>query len=88
MTVPRIAKAPRNPPVDGWMLARPFASEVTKACDIPRIIGIGSLVIVVSPPDTIGALLVVRPSNDWNSTLTPSTGSGGVEVSVTRTVIG
>ncbi len=56
------------------MVTRPFASDVTDACAIPRIIGIGLLVIFVSPPDTIGALSVVRPSNDWNKTLTPSTG--------------
>ena len=46
------------------MVARPFASEVTEACDIPRMIGIGSLVIVVSPPVTIGESLLVRPSSD------------------------
>ena len=70
------------------MLARPLASEVTKACDVPRMIGIGFLVMVVSPPDTIGALLLVRPSSDWNITLTPSTGSGGADASVIRTMIG
>ncbi len=70
------------------MLARPFASEVMVVCDVPRMIGIGFLVMVVSPPEMIGALLLVRPSSDWNSTLTPTTGSGGAEVSVTRTVTG
>jgi len=70
------------------MVARPFASEVKDSCDIPRMTGSGSRVIVVSPLDTIGASLLVRPSSDWNSTLAPSTDSGGVEVSVIRTVIG
>ena len=70
------------------MVAKPFASDVTDACDIPRIIGIGLVVMFVSPPDTIGALSVVRPSKDWNTTLVPSTGFAGIDVSVTRTETG
>ncbi len=70
------------------MVARPFASEVTEACDIPRMMGIGSLVIVVSPPVTMGASLLVRPSSDWNSTPAPCTGLAGTDASVIRTVIG
>ena len=88
MTVPRIAKAPWNPPVEGCMLARPFASEVTEACDVARMIGIGFRVMFVSPPDTIGTSLLVRPSSAWNITATPRTASGGDDESITRTVTG
>ena len=70
------------------MLATPFASEGTEVCNVPRMIGIEFLVKLVSPPDTMVASLLVRPISDWNNTLTPSTGSGGAEVSVTRTVTG
>ena len=88
VTVPRITKAPSKPPVDGCILAMPFTSEITGVCDVPSKTGSGLVVMLVSPPDTIVASLFVRPSNDWKSTLAPSTGFGGIYESVIRTVIG
>ena len=70
------------------MAARPLASEIIEFCDVPRMIGMGSREMVVSPPVRIGASLLVRPSKDWNSTPAPCTGLGGTDASVTRTMIG
>jgi hypothetical protein len=64
------------------MLAMPFKSETTEVCDVPSRIGSGFVVMFVSPPDTIGSALLVRPSSDWKITLAPSTGFGGTDESV------
>ena len=70
------------------MLAMPFTSEITAVCDVPSRMGSEVIVILVSPPETIGASLLVRPSSDWKSTLAPSTEFGGTDESVILTVIG
>jgi len=80
---PRISKAPEKPSVVGWKLAIPLMSEITVDCEEARMTGVGSWVMVVSPPDVLDPLLSERSTVDWNTTLAPCTAFGGVEKSVT-----
>src|SRR5713226_9569349 len=70
------------------MVARPFVSDSTATCDEDMMTGIGFLVMMVSPIETIGGAGAERDITDWNATPAPSTAFGGVDESVTRTVTG
>src|SRR2546425_13243683 len=50
--------------------------------------GVGFLVMVISPREVIGGAGAERDITDWKATPAPTTGFGGVDESVTRTVTG
>jgi len=75
-----------NDPTDGTKLANPLTSLCTVLWLAFRMTGIPVGVPEGSPGADVSPSPVGRITVDWNSTLAPRIGFGGVEKSVTRTV--